>query len=346
LPMQEDSQDSAHTHLPEKTLDLQSMIAFIRSENEEHRKYFMTLYKWAAGALTLVFAAMVGAVTFFGFRTIDGARDSASKAAGAEVDKMRTEVRNRINSEFQSDAIKQTVRDAAKEQSKAAIVPIVKSEVSIQVRRGVEAEQGIIKTAMLNETHRAVDSLTHHIDRNISEQVTSQVALSVNNKVRSEVDPTIAQLKRNANLSLFIRAQSGEGRAFDSLNQLWHDGSVSQEDREMAERAVKTIYSAHDWNGIYVQHHFNPPKTDLVLVQLIQNSPNVHERKTSLDCLSIGASRENIDLIYRVMTTDVDLNVRDAAFRAFNQATSQTITILDNDSAMVWWKEHRKDFVK
>ena len=326
------------------------MMEFVRSENEAHRKYFSHLYKLTAGALMAIFIVIAGAATFFGFRTVDEARNAArqeaSEATQKEVERMRSEVRGRIDAEFKTDAIRKTVQEVAREQTQTAIMPIITKEVNTQVRRGVESEQGTIKSAMLTETHKAVDNLKPGIDKIISARVTEQVDSAVTNKVRTEVDPAIDQLKRNADISsLFIKAQSGDGHAFDQVIQLTHDGAASQEDRNMAERMVRTVLQSHE-GTIYTSRSFIAPQTDASLLEILQNSPNPDERKAALDSLSTGAATKNLDLIFKVMTTDSDLNVREAGFQLFNKVTGQKITILDNYSAMVWWQEHRKDYIK
>jgi hypothetical protein len=89
MPANDASQDQTSREVivaPQAAMTLQSGISnelkevleFTASENQKHREYFQMLYRWTAGALTIIVVLISALVAFVGWHTIDDIKKTGS----------------------------------------------------------------------------------------------------------------------------------------------------------------------------------------------------------------------------------------------------------------------------
>ena len=292
--------DSPSSPASALSTELREILAFTQEENQKHRDYFEMLYKWTAGSLTILIVAVGGLVAFVGWHTIEDIKKQASAATDQEIRNIRQQshdaltqqtaqiqqqITKRLDDEFATPAIKQTVELAAKQQTAGALLPIINHEVRSQVSAGVKNEQQNVKATLLQEVHTSVDELRPTINQRVDSTVGQAVSASVRTQVDSQIAPRLRELESNAQLSTLINgALSGDGDAFDNLVGMAGSSLTPGADRELALKVVgSTIAKAN--TGFRATRNFSEPKTDAEKVTLL-NDPNLFIRLAAVDSLS------------------------------------------------------------
>ena len=339
--------------------ELRDVLDFTEKENQKHRDYFAMLYKWTAGALTILVVTIGGLVAFVGWHTVDDIKKQAAAATNDEINNIRSQsqqtltqqsrqiqqqIAARLNEEFATPAIKQTIQDAARQQTAGALLPIITEQVHSQVGTGVKAEQRNIQQSLIQEVHSSVDELKPTINTRVDDTVSQAVDSSVRAQVDTQIAPRLKQLEGNAELSsLLIQAESGDGRAFDTIVGLASNSQAPQGTRDMALKVVRSLI-AREYNNL-VLRMFQDPKTETQSEELLGDQ-NPFNREAAINSLAGPYWTHNLDRLFRIMTTDSNLDVRAAAFKMFQGITKIVADPLDNSAASAWWAEHRKNFVK
>jgi hypothetical protein len=340
--------------------ELKDVLAFTESENQKHRDYFEMLYKWTAGSLTVIVVVVGGLIAFVGWHTIEDIRKQAQSATKEEIDNIRKQSREtlaqqtaqiqqqiakRLDDEFKTEAIRQMVQSAAKQQTAGALLPIITSEVRTQVSAGVKSEQQVVQHTLWQEVHQSVDELKPTINKRVDESVTQSVNAAVREQVDSQITPRIKELENSAQVSTLInQAESGDGSSFDTLVRMAGDSQVPQSVRDLALKVARSILASHN-SGLYSTRTFTPAKTEAEEIAFLQDSDAL-SRQAAVDSLGIEYWKNHMDQLFATMTSDPSLQVRTSGFVRFKGITQMKYDALDNYNAVQWWGEHRKEFVK
>ncbi len=339
-PQGQPSQGQPAPPNPDQTRDL---LQFLREENEanrtavrddaeKNRKLLLDTIKIASVAISLI----VLVAAFFGLKSISDVKDAIRTEAGretqSEITRMQGEIRKRLDDQFQTPALQKLIKDAAKEVTEKSAEPLIKSEVAAQVKSGVDAQKPAIAAAVAQQTQAAVKQMESEIE--------SIAKKSVDTKVSTEVDPVIRKIKDDGDFQLLItRMDADDAQAFDRLAHL--PPSTDPSRQSVAIAALRSVYAAHN-SGMFQGHQFSSPQTDSQLVAHLTNV-DPFSRQAALDALT---SKKNLSLLPRVvemMIADPSIDVRCAAFRAFNNWTAQTFQCLDSN-AFSWWLANKQKF--
>jgi hypothetical protein len=299
-------------------------------------------------------------VAFVGWHTIEDIRNQAQSATRDEINDIRQQSRetlerqtgqiqqqiaSRLNDEFKTEAIRNTVQSAAKQQTAGALLPIITTEVKSQVNAGVKSEQQNVQRTLLQEVHQSVEDLKPTINQRVDDTVTQAVGAAVTSQVDSQIAPRLKQLENSAQVSTLInQAESGDGPSFDTLDVMAGDSQVPQDVRNLALKVVRSLVASHN-AGFYSSRTFNDPKTEIQAVQLLSDS-DPQTRQAAIDSLGESYWRSHMDQLFGVMMSDGALEVRTAAYFRFKGITKMKSDALDNYSAAQWWQQHRAEFVK
>ena len=338
--------------------ELKEILAFTESENEKHRAFFEMLYKWTASALTIIVVVIGALIAFVGWHTISDIRKQAQAATEDEVKatrqqaqavmsdellRMRREISGRLDSEFQTPIIRSTVSDAARTQTQSAMMPLIRSEVHLQVSSGVSREQAAIKTVLTEEAHKSIAALKPTIEATVAKQVDAEVRTAVKSEVIAKIDPELKQLQASASLSTLITsAQSGDGPSFDTLSVMSANPVVDESTRASAGRVVRSLIQSH--NGPYIGLSFKTKVPQEKRIDYLK-STNPLEREAAINQLSQEYVKDHIEEIFQMMISDQSLEVREASYIKCKAFTKADFLNLDMSGALQWWSEHSKEFI-
>lgn len=335
------------------------LLIFLREENEAARSALREESKAnrdvLLGALKIVaypLAVLVAIAGFLGWRSLADLKttiqNEAHQETTLEIKRMQTEIRTRLDTQFQTPELRKVVREAAREQTGVALHPLIVKEVSTDVARSVTQEQETIKSAVVVEVHKAVNDLSPTLDGIVHTRVNNTVDGAVDAKIAKEVAPVLQSLQANERVSnLILNAQGDDGASFDQLVRLAFDQSASAQQRDSVLAIVRAIAQRHN-DPFYASRTFIEKKSDDEMLQLLHD-PDLNTRKAALDNISLATLKANMPQFMQVMTNDSNLNVREAAFRRFDQIRNDTdpkhhIDYLDNGPAWQWWITHQSDF--
>jgi hypothetical protein len=322
--------------------ELAEVLRFIDEQNKNQREYFSMLYKWTAGSVTILFVVIGIAVTLFGLRSLAEIREQMASVTKNEIEHMRSEVSQRVNAEFQTEAIQRTVKDAARSQTTTAIKPLISSEVSQQVKLRVGAAESTIVSTVKDETQKAVKGLSPGIDKAVSKAVDDKVGTAVQSKIQNEIQPVLSSLRDSAELtSLSTRASSGDAAAYDRLLSLVSTSNDAGT-RQLADVYVNKIIDENN-SGMYMTRGFQNPITEDQKAQVL-HYPDAGSRQAALDTLDLPHIKDNLRTVFTLMMKDSSLKVRAAAFRRFVEATSAKIRVLDLEAAQQYWEAHASEY--
>jgi hypothetical protein len=269
--------------------ELKEILAFTENENEKHRAFFQMLYKWTAGALTIIVVVVGALIAFVGWHTISDirkqaqdataeeiktTREQSQKVMGEEIHNIQNQIANRLDTEFQTASIRETVGDAAKRQTQVAMMPLITSEVKTQVSSGVKAEQGAIQATLLGQTRKALDDMKPTIDQTVEKRVGAAVDIAIKNQVDTQISPRLQQLQNSEQISqLVTQAQSGDGQSFDILSRISVDPNQEPSFRGAAYRTFSAVLLAHNSVFYNTLHFNNNPTPDQKLAMFNRATP-------------------------------------------------------------------------
>lgn len=322
----------------------------LREDSDANRDKLLGTLKIIAYPITV--ALLIAG--FLGWRSIADVRQSiqeeAQEETKTEIARMQEEIRQKLTAQFETPQIQKVVKEAAANQTQSVLRPLIVQEVSTDVAKSVKDEQHTINSTLISETHKAVGQLTPTIDGIVSARVNATVDKAVDDKIATQIKPILTSLQSNEEIStLILRAQAGDGGAFDQLMQIAGSPNTETGLRQSSLQVVRYIVAQHN-PGIYLNRTFIQPRTDEQMMQLLHD-PDPTARQAVIDSLSKSAILAHINEIIQIMTTDSDLNVREAGFRRFNEARPDNdpqhqIQNLDNLTALQWWSVHREEMLK
>ena len=246
---------------------------------------------------------------------------------------MRDEIRTRLDDQFKTPTLQKLVRDAAADSTKTAAEPLIRTEVTKQVKDRVDAEKPTIAAAVTQQTNAAVKQMGPQID--------SLVKNTVDSKIATSVEPTVERVKSEADLQLLItRMDADDAIAFDNLLSLSRAGDPAQQSLIIS--ALRSVFNAHN-AGMFQVHTFKIQQTDEQLIGHLSDTDSF-SRAAALDALR---AKRNLTLLPRtvdMMRSDSSIDVRCAAYRAFNAWTGQSFQCLDVDGTTNWWLQNRQSY--
>jgi len=325
--------------------DWKEVLAFVQQQAANDRSYFDSLYKRTAAFASVVLAILLGIVGFIGLRTQSDVRNLAAQ----ETERMRGEVRDRIEEEFRQDRIQKTVREVAAERTAQELQHTIQSEISEQVGRAVTSQQETIRRAVVSQTEAAVKAMTPIISSEVKKATEQQVSLSVRpvqEKLKQYGDQVQVQ-------SLAVRATSGDRKAFDLLTALWLAKADSDpETAGFCETAVKGIINAYR-NQLHGYVTLNGPRQpDRALLALLGGKDSdPMERTGAIDMLTepgrapeAAIRKDLIQSLVHVIETDPTLEVVYCAIRGLDQLTGQASQFPEVAKVLDWWRIHQGEY--
>ncbi len=336
------------------------LFTFLREESQANRKALRedsdANRQALLGTLKIIaypLAALLAISGFLGWRSIDDLKqsiqDEAKQETKTEIARMQEEIRQKLTAQFETPQLQKMVKEAAASQTQTVLRPLITQEVSTDVAKSVNAEQHTINSTLVSETHKAVDQLTPTIDTIVSTRVNATVDQAVDSKISAQIKPILASLQSNQETStLILRAQAGDALAFDQMVQLANSTTAEPGLRQSTWQVIRYIIQQHN-SALYNSRSFIQPKTDEQMLLLLHNA-DPSTRQAAFDSLSSAAIRSHLDEVVQILTSDPDLNVREAGFRRFNQARPDNnpehqIQNLDNAAALQWWGTHRAEML-
>ena len=305
----------------------------VREDAEASRKLLLDTVR----LISLPVTALAIIAAFLGFASVRDLKQTiqaeASRQTRTEITRMQGEIRTRLDEQFQTPALQKTVKEAAKESTKTAAEPLIKSEVANQVRSRVDAEKPAIAAAVTQQSQIAVKQMGSQLD--------SLVTKSVDAKVSTDIDPVIQKVKDEADFQLLIiRVNADDAQALDTLARL--PVSTDPSRKSVANAALRTVYASHN-SGMFQSRSFTSPQTDDQLVAHLSN-PNSYNREAALNALTPKKNLPLLPKIVEMMMSDPSIDVRCAAFRAFNSWTAQSFECLDFVNALSWLTANKQKF--
>ncbi|MBW4038740.1 MAG: hypothetical protein HIU91_07660 [Acidobacteria bacterium] len=224
-------------------------------------------------------------------------------------------------------------------------MPIITQEVRTQVTAGVKSEQQTVQHSLIEEVHHSVDDLKPTIDKRVDDSVHESVNAAVTAQVDSQIAPRLKQLENSAQISTLInQAEGGDATSFDTLVQMAGDPQIPQNVRDLALKVARSLLTSNE-SALYVSRHFNNNPSETQEISYLDD-PEQFSRQAAIDSLPEEYWKGHLDRLFLIMTSDVSIRVRVAAYNRFHQITQISAEVLDNQTALKWWREHRKEFVK
>jgi len=343
--------DSLVTHSSCDTAQLdRELLKFLRQESEANRKALRddagANRKALLGTLKIVsypLAVVLAVAAFLGWRSFENVKTSihaeAEQETKTEITRMQDEIRKKLSDQFETPQLQKVVKQAAADQTQGVLRPLIQHEVASDVAKSVKAEDPTIRASVVSETRRAVGALEPKVSQIVSDRVNATVDASVDAKITSQVKPILTSLQNDQQVSsLVLRVYAGSGSAFDALVQLAQNRMTDPGVAQTASQVIKNVILQHS-AGSYTGRHFLLPETLEEMVQMLENG-DPGNRQAALDQLSDNEIRHHLNQVVRIMTSDSDLNVREAGFRRFlrlktgEDRPETHIEILDNAAAL------------
>jgi hypothetical protein len=334
-------------------------LEFAQSQGKSDREYFKHIFDRTYLFIGVLVAVVGVAGTILGVRSIQQIRDEAKLTVDGEVAKVQTElqrmktevdesaadakrkvqqqldsaqgeVRRRIDAEFRTEQITSLVRTVAKERTEKELNGVIRTEVV----SGIQQQAGAIQKTVESETKKAVKELEPTIATIVRRETEGQV-----NKA---VDPVRVQMKSYGDTITFTTlatlAKNGDRKAFDTLNNRQIYANMPDM-LPLGETIVTDIVRQYE-NVLRMGRQFNGPVTPDEMKNLLEHSPDVNARLTSLDKFPEG-DHSIVPVLIRVIENDSNLGVVYTAFRVLNRETKQKFTFPNYGPVFQWWNESK-----
>jgi hypothetical protein len=309
----------------------------VRDESDANRRLLLDSLKILAYPL----AVLLAVAAFLGFRTFTDMkqtiRTEARNETQAEVERMRKEIRTRLDQQFETKELQKFVKDAAAESTKSAAAPLIKSEVATQVREGVNAERPRISDAVTKETQAAVKQMQPQISKTVKE--------SVDSEIQSHVDPVITRLEtlkfQEDIQRLIIRMDNDDAIAFDQLQETSH--SFDSESQPLVRNALNEVTLQHD-AALRLDYSFSVPVPEDIMLDML-SIPNSGNKRAALSKLKTNPKLTVLKLV-ELATSDLSLNVRCEANKILlNDRNLPNLpfhpSCLDKNTILRWWEANK-----
>ena len=270
---------------------------------------------------------------------VTAAVETMKTDARKELGDVRTEVRQRVADEFETEQITALVRDVAKDRSEKEFQEIIRSETSRQVAKGLKDEAPTIQRTVQDETKRAVKDLQPTINGIVGTEVKGQVDKSV--------IPIQSELRGYENLirvgSLATLAKSDDRKAFDQL-MLLALGSVpaSEDEKRIAYSTVVAVVREKN-SGLRLDYGFKEPQTPASMKSILQTSKFANDKMAAIEHFP-NDDYSILPILIQVISNDESLDVLTTAGRKFNEITGQKFEFPTYGPLLKWWDENKAKF--
>ncbi len=314
------------------------------SEMDRSREYFETLFRRTLWAVGIVVALILAAGSLLGFRSwsdVQVRMDSKLQETQAAIvargqqaiqdtDKV---IRDRAEAAFKDESIKSYVRQVAKEKTSSELGSVIQQTVAEQVATRVKAEEPQINRTVVQETKRAVESLTPVISSEVDKK--SSQALT---PLRSQIE-TYQEILNVSTLALLAR--NGNAATYDQL-ELIAKQTTNPVLREICVSTLNQIYL--EMNApIYAGRNFNQPKDTPELKKLLDD-PNFTTRWAAVDALAAKGEKDIVPKLIEFINHDNSMWVRNAAYQALKTLTGQKMEKLQREQWNHWWDENKANW--
>jgi hypothetical protein len=257
-----------------------------------------------------------------------------------ELENVRAEVKERIDTEFQSGNISTLVANAAKDRTEKELTEIIRLEVSTQVAKGLKDEAPDIRKIIEDQTKEAVKVLEPTIRASVEKATQDQVRVAVE-PIREQM-ATYGQFVTVETLATFAR---GDGRqALDYLLQIIAGNKPESKNRELvnlAVAAVSAVVKEHQ-SGLRMVKSFKEKQTSEAMKKFM-SSNNAAEREAAIDNYPPN-DKTILPLLVQIIKSDASLSVLNAAVIRFNALTDQTFDFWKADDILKWWDSNQSSF--
>jgi hypothetical protein len=324
-----------------------SYLTFAQDQINRDRSFYKYLYTVTGGLITIL--VLVAGVFYYKSVTqmradmqasVDAAIKEAQSTVARELANVRTEVQKRVDEEFKSENIAALVRDVAKGKTEKELEGIIRSETSVHVKRGIEAQGPVIKKTVEDETRKAVDALQPSIAANVTKATENQVkkaVLPIEQRMSG-----YGEMIRVGNLAMLAR--SDDRPAFDSLVQIALKKTPESANAEILRLADSTVAAVIADKRVTwrVGRQFKEKQTPESLKKFML-SPHPLEREAAIDNYP-GDDKSILPLLVQIIQNDKSISVADRAVSRFNALTKQSFEFWDTKPLLDWWEKNRHSY--
>lgn len=327
--------------------NIERVVSFLRQENDAHRQALREDSKanrdLLIGAIRLVsipVAAAILVIGWFGLKSFsdlkEQLRDSAAEQLKTETARMQSEIRERLDKQFQTANLQQTVRDAARDATQAAAAPLIRREVTQQVQSHIRAEVPEIHSAVLRETQKGVSALQPTIDSEITKQ-----ANAAESRIQAQIAPYGDVIRAS---KLAALARNGVGTAFDDLMKM--SDSPNRDIQDLVISTHNAIFMEYEQAHTisYIPRIFQPQKKSKEELLPLLSDPQPLTRKAAIDGLSDLGDKSVVPQLLVLMRHDLFMFVRQACFHALIHLTGQNFNPLDTPGWEAWWEKNKDNW--
>jgi hypothetical protein len=332
-------------HTPDNT---ERLLNFLLQENAAHRDALREDSKanreMLLGTIRLVSIPVAAAILFlglFGLKSFSDLKDqlraSASEQIDAETKRMQQEIRDKLREQFETSALQQMVKSAARDATDAAAKPLIKQEVISQVQAHIQGERTQIHDVVVSETKRGVSEMQPQIDAEITKQ-----ANRAEGQIQAQITPYQELMKVG---TLATLARNGDGQAFDNLMKI--SSSQDPQAQQLATTTRNAIYFQYFevlGEANYLRYTLMPPKSRDELLPLLASS-DAMERKGAIDGLTGLNDKSVVPDLIKIMRNDPYIFVRETAYHGLVQLTGRRTNPLEpGDSWEAWWEKNKSNW--
>jgi len=148
--------------------DWKDVLEFVRTQTKNDWDRFDRLFKYTAGAISLITIVATTVLFYLVGHSLSEAREEMNKITSVEVEHVRSEVRARIEHEFQTPQIADVVRSVAREKATAELNRIIREEVARQVELAVKREEPTIQSIVATQTGTRITKALQPLDATLS----------------------------------------------------------------------------------------------------------------------------------------------------------------------------------
>jgi hypothetical protein len=288
---------------------------FAQTQIEKDRSYFKYLYTLAVG--------------FIGIMTL-----VAIWMTYGSMQDVRKEVLARIDIEFRSDHIKGLISNAVQDRTNNELTGIIRSEVALQVTKGIKEQGPSIQQTVEDQTKEAVKALEPTIKSSVDSATREQVTIAMR---------TVNEAVNMGNQALLARA--GDRHAFEYLVEVTGGSkpeSANPELFKLAESTALAIIAEKEGGILRMTRSFKQPQSPDSLKHFMESSLFL-ERQAAVDNYPKG-DNSVLPALVQMIKHDPSIDVVVSATARFNEITKQSFEFWKTDDIINWWENNKASF--
>jgi hypothetical protein len=243
---------------------------------------------------------------------VDKTQKRADVVLGAETERLRQQIRLRLDQEFETPRIHQVIESEARRYTATE----AQSYITTQVDAGLKPFQ-----AQVTQVRQTLADVSNRLE-----------------PVKTAVD-TYRDVLHTATLA--TTAMAGSRSAHRELNSLVN--SQNADVRQIAGWALEAV--DNELLDMLRNQTLNPELGREALLQLSRHSaPTMREK--AVERMGVTKDRQYVPRIIEMIRSDPNIRVLRAALIAFNQETAVTVEADETGAtlALKWWDEHKTEF--